>query len=266
MESAPKGALISLLGSHLETAWSSLPDVMQRAFAAVGVEKLNEFAARNRGGNGKDLWRTLYSAIALASLMKNTLHPYLNHRLANAVTRHVDDIFAREDADGSRVWTVVFGWNRRVVLSVLPLDDSPATSLACFVLSVFAKAFETELKDELIGSESDVSELLVQVSAYDRMPANMKELAAKTLGLGDILSEQPCAVSRPADFNVISPTIVFLAPSFLADVSVQGKGGSALEVLLGLTLTELVFQMHRGQVEVDSLRPKIVSLVRRARP
>lgn len=266
MESAPKGALISLLGSHLETAWSALPEVMQRGFATAGVEKLNEFAARPRGVNGKDLWRTLYSAIALASLMKNTLHPYLHHRLADAVTRHVGDIFAREDADGSRAWTVVFGWKRRVVLSVFPLDDSPATSLACFVLSVFSKAFEIELEDELIGFESDVSELLVQVSAYDLMPADMKELAAKSLGLGDILSEQPCAVSRPAAFNVISPTIVFLAPSFLADVSVQGRGGSALEVLLGLTLTELVFQMLRGQVEIDSLRPKIVSLVRRARP
>lgn len=262
MESAPKGALISLLGSHLETAWSTLPEVMQRGFAAAGVAKLNEFAARH----GRDRWRTLYSAIALASLMKNTLHPYLHHRLAEAVTRHVGDIFAREDADGSRAWTVVFGWKRRVVLSVFPLDDSPATSLACFVLAVFSKAFETELEDELIGSGSDISELLVQVSSYDPMPSDMKELVGKSFGLGDILAEQPCAVSRPATFDAISPTIVFLAPSFLADVSVQGKGGSALEVLLGLTLTELAFQMLRGEVEVESLRPKIVSLVRRARP
>lgn len=266
IESAPKGALISLLGSHLETAWSALPEVMQRGFAATVVEKLNEFAARHKGGDGKEQWRTLYSAIALASLMKTTLHPYLHHRLADAVTRNVGDIFAREGADGSRAWTVVFGWKRRVVLSVFPLDDSPATSLACFVLAVFSKAFETELEDELIGSGSDVSELLVQVSAYDLMPADMKELAAKSLRLSDILAEQPCAVSRPAAFNAITPTIVFLAPSFLADVSVQGKGGNALEVFLGLTFTELVFQMFRGEVEVDSLRPKIVSRVRRARP
>lgn len=266
IKSAPKGALISLLGSHLETAWSALPEVMQRGFAATGIEKLNEFAMQTKGGNGKDQWRTLYSAIAFASLMKNTLHPYLHYRLADTVTRHVGDIFAREEQDGSRVWTVVFNWKRRVAMTVFPLDDSPATSLACFVLAVFSKAFETELEDELIGSGSNVSELLIQVSAYDLMPADIKELATKSLGLGDILTEQPCVVSRPAAFDAISPTIVFLAPSFLSEVSVQGQGGNALEVLLGLALTELTFQMLRGEVEVESLRPKIVSLVHRARP
>ncbi len=264
VERAPRGGLITALSAHLGAIWSRLPILMKRGLAATSVEILRDFA--NGPVASSQAWRVLYAGIALASILKSTSNPYLHHRLADSVTRNVGDIFFREDGTGSRVWTVVLSIKRRVALTILPLDDSPASNLACFVLAVFVKAFEAELSDELIGGETQVDELMLQVASFDRMPEEMRTLASELIGLAEMLSTQACAVSRPSNFTDTSPTFVFLASDFLEQVSVRNEGGSALEQLLGLTLTELTFQLLRGQVEMDAIRPKIVSLVRRARP
>jgi tetratricopeptide (TPR) repeat protein len=264
LANSPKAAFISLLGLHLGTAWSGLSPVMQRGFAQAGVEKLRHFAHTPEANS--EPWRVLYAGIALASLMKHTEQPYLHHRLADSVVRNVQDIYFREDGEGSRVWTVVLNLDRRVTLTVLPLDNSAASNLACFVLAVFVKAFDKELYTELVGSGSDVDELLVEVASIDEMPSEVRELAGKAVALDQVLSTQACVATRPSGFTRTSPTFVFLASDFIEQVSVLREGGHALELLLALTLTELAFQLLRGQVEMEAIRPKIVSLVRRARP
>lgn len=265
LEKAPRSGLISTLGAHLGAIWARLPTLMKRGLAAASVERLWNFAGGRRADSSQ-AWRVLYAGIAIATLLKDSSNPYLHHRLADSVTRNVGDIFFREEGNGSRVWTVVMSIKRRVTLTILPLDDSPASNLACFVLAVFVKAFEVELSDELIGGGAQIDELVVQVAAFDQMPHDLRTLASESIGLAEILSTQACAVSRPSSFTIASPTLVFLASEFLDQVSVQKEGGSALELLLGLTLTELTFQLLRGHVETDAIRPKIVSLVRKARP
>ncbi|QCP49039.1 DUF4062 domain-containing protein [Trinickia violacea] len=261
---APKAALIGMLGMHLEYAYSRLSLTLQRGFAQESVERLRQFSGTTEAG--KERWRVLYAGIAVASVMKQSKQPYLHHRLAESVVNNVPDISFREEGDGSRGWTVVANMGRRITLSVSPLDVTPATSLACFVLAVFLKAFENELYSELIGSGTDVNELLIQVASIDAMPTDIRKVADDAVSLEEILSRQVCVASRRLGFEKNVPTYVFLASDFLEQVSVFGEGGHALELLLGLTLTEVVFQMLRGQVEMEAISPKIVSLLRKARP
>jgi len=128
------------------------------------------------------------------------------------------------------------------------------------------KAFEKELYEEVIGGEASIDELMIHICSFDEMPVDLRQTVSRTMGLDKILSGQPCTVSRPTDFKEISPTCVFLSNSFLKEVSFGRQGGSALQVLLGLTLVEVAFQLLQGEVEMDTIRPKVVSLVRRARP
>jgi hypothetical protein len=81
--------------------------------------------------------------------------------------------------------------------------------------------------------------------------------------LGRKLAEEACIVTRPSDFQVRTPTTVFVGPRFFAELELgTGRGGS-LQELLGYVLVEVVFQLLRGEVELESLYPKVVSLVRR---
>jgi len=264
MENAPKRGFIRLLGGHLGEVWSHLPSSMSRGLASVVVERFRDFA--QKPCEQVETWRILYSAIVIASLLKDTTLPYFHHRLAASITDGVRDIFVREEGDGSRTWTLVLNIGRRITVTIACLDATPDSNLAGFALTMFMKAFEEELAQDLIGGEAALDELLIQIASFTHMPDDFRQMASQSLDLGNILADQPCIVSRPNDFSEISPTYVFLGPSFLKDVSFGGLSGSALQFLFGLTLVEVTFQMLHGEVELDEIRPKIISLIRKASP
>ena len=265
METAPKGGLIHLLGSHLGEVSSHSSTPMKRGLASAVVERFRDFAQGTRGQ--AEPWRILYSAIAIAALLKDTTQPYLHHRLAASITNGVRDVFVREEGDGARVWTLVINIGRRITVTIACLDTTPASNLAGFALAMFIKAFEEDLAKDLIGSEASLDELLIQIGTFNEMPDDLRQMASQTLGIDKILADQSVTVSRPTDFKENSPTFVFLGSSFLSDISMGGVGGSnSLQLLFGLTLIELTYQLLRGEVDIDTIRPKVVSLVRRAHP
>jgi len=264
MESAPKRAFIRLLSSHICEMWSHLPPRLRRGLVKVVVENFSDFVLKRSGQ--VDYWRILYSAIVIASLLKDSTLPYLHHRLASSITEGVPDIFVREEGDGSRVWTLVLPIRHRITVSIACLDTTPASNLAGVALAVFIKAFERELAQDIIGGDPALDELLIQIASFGAMPEDLRQAASQNLDLENILASQPCIVSRPTNFKEVSPTCVFLGPSFLKDVSFGDISGSALQLLFGLTLTEVAFQLLHGEVEMDQIRPKIVSLVHKASP
>jgi hypothetical protein len=106
-----------------------------------------------------------------------------------------------------------------------------------------------------------IDELLIQVCSYEAMPPDLRDVADRTMGTDKIMAEQSCAVTRPTAYREKSPTFVLLAPNFVENV-VFGEGVSgSLHLLFGLTLVELLFQLMRGEVDVEQIRPKVVALV-----
>ena len=264
IKTAPKGALIRLLGLHLGKVWSIVPQSMRRGLASLIVSRFEDFSRKGKGEI--EVWRLLYSAIVIACVLKETTSQYVHHELALAISRSVNDLFVREEGDGSRAWTLVLDIGRRVTVSIANLDSSPASGLAALALALFMKAFERELAQDLIGGEAASDELLIHIATFSQMPDDLRRLASEQLDLEAILKEQPCVVTRPTRFHENSPTLVFLSDTFLADVSFGETEGHSLQVLFGLTIVEVTFQLLRGEVEAETIRPKVVSLVRRAHP
>lgn len=263
MRSAPREALISVLGRHVSEIWSHMPPIMRRGLASHVVEMFGR--ALEVPAIRAENWRVLYAAIAFAALLKDTAQPYLHHKLAEYASRAVDDVFVREDGDGARTWTVVLDVGHRLTISIEPLDVSAATNLASFALAMFIKAFENELYRELIGGPPLIDELSIQVASYEEMPADLRRAISPDVDLRTALEDQTSAVSRPVNFNGSIPTVVFLSPSFLEKVSFGEERGASLQLLFGLTLMEIAFQLLRGEVEADTLKPKLLSLVRKTR-
>jgi hypothetical protein len=235
---------------------------LRRGLVSFVVETYRDFVLKQR--DQIEHWRVLYSAIVIASLLKDSTLPYLHYRLATAITEGAPGIFVREEGDGSRVWTLVLHIRSQITVSIACLDTTPASNLAGFALAVFIKAFEEDLAKDIIGGKPALDELLIQIGLFDAMPEDLRNITSKTLELANLLETQSCTVSRPTSFNDVSPTCVFLGPSFLKGVSFEDFSGSALQLLFGLTLTEVAFQLLHGEVEMDEIRPKIVSLVRKA--
>lgn len=95
------------------------------------------------------------------------------------------------------------------------------------------------------------------------MPPDLRRVVDEDLRLGEVLAKDACAVTRPTDFQQVCPTVVFLGSRFLQGIAFgEGRGGS-LQTLFGLTLVELTFQLLRGEVEMEAIRPKVLSLVKK---
>jgi tetratricopeptide (TPR) repeat protein len=260
IERSPRGALMPQLSEHLHQIWSHLPKVMRAAFVSTVFTLVQNFARDNKGNF--EPWRILYTGIVLSSMLKETANPFLHSRLVRLMTLNVEDLFARQEG-ASQIWTVVLSLGRRVVITISTLDDTPETALASSALAMFIKAFEDELNRELIGSGASIDELDIEIGHIDHFSEEIRRMADSTLGLTETLRKQACAITRPSDFGSNYPTWIVLSPTFNEEILFgEGRGGS-LQVLFGFTLIEITFQLLRGQVDIETIRPKVVSLVRK---
>jgi len=148
IELTPRSALISLLSRHLHEIWAHVPAVVRPALITKVLSSMRQAAKEN---DVIEPWRILYAGIVLCSMLKDTQEPFLGAQLARLISVHVNDLFARQDG-ASQLWTVVLNLGRRVVVSIVSMDDTPETTLACAALAMFLKSFELNLNQELIAN------------------------------------------------------------------------------------------------------------------
>lgn len=257
----PQGSLIHLLGNHLYTVWSNTPTPYHGALIFKAIEKLAFTIKENKSKLAN--WKILYSGIVFMYLLKEKPEPYISYKLAKLITDDVSDIFFREEGDGTRAWTVMLNLSTRVSISIVTLDKSHETNIACFALALFIKAFENEMNVEILAGGTQITEVTINVGRYDMFPQTFKESVSKIANIEEVLESQSCSITRPTEFTENTPTIIFLSHDFFDEFAFgEGKGGS-LQTLFGLTLVELAYQLLRGEVDSEILRPKIVSLVRK---
>lgn len=256
----PVSALVPILGSHLQCVRSKLPPLLQPALAKASIDALRSSEEKQTDGNSAT--RLLHAGIVLALLLKSDARSFLYAKLAESVSQGIAGLDTREVGNGRRVWTVVLELKQPVTLTIESLDETPEAILATFVLALFLKAFETEMRDELVAVPM-IHELLIEVASYSAMPEDLRSAADRTMGIGTIMAEQSCAVSRPVSFADQSPTLIFLSPSFLDELAFGERVGGSLQVLFGLTVVELAFQLLRGEVSNAEIQRKAVSLVRK---
>jgi tetratricopeptide (TPR) repeat protein len=259
LQHAPRRALIPLLGRHLQQVWSHLLPSLHPAIVSAVTGMLREFARSNT--DRANHWRILYGGIVLASLLKEGSSPYMFATLASAITLYGHDLFVREEGDGTRIWTVVLNLGRRLVISIDTLDTSDDSNVATFALAMFIKAFEDGFARELVAN-AQIDELSVHVARLDQFPTDVRRDAVAILDLDRVVEKQGCAVTRTVNYESGMPIYVLLSPSFLQGIEFgEGRGG-ALQALFALTLQELTYQLLRGDIQEEEIRPKIISLVR----
>jgi hypothetical protein len=125
---------------------------------------------------------------------------------------------------------------------------------------VFLKGFEKEIKAELFSSSAVArSEISIEVANIESAPPDIRPYVSPTL------SHQACAITRATDPKSSDPVpvFVFCREGIQGEWRLEPGKGSALHLLLGLTLVEVAFQLLNGEIETAILEPKIVKLVRR---
>ncbi len=181
--------------------------------------------------------------------------------LAEMISDTADEVYFKPFADGAAHWTLQLELTSPVILSVTQLDDRVDTALVAMLLVLFLKCFETQLQEEIFGSmHVERRELVIMV-------VNRDEVLAQNIPLNEVDGgmDSVAQVTRPTqpESEEQVPTIIIcrndISDSWRPDV----EGEAGLQLLLGLTLSEVIFQLVKGRVDLEELTPKILAVVRR---
>lgn len=255
---APKKHLVRILGRHFAKLWTKLPPLLR----PVLLETLGDiYDEVSNSSDPIESWRLAYTGFLIPFLSREVRGPDIHNRIAAALTRSISGLDVRSTHGGDVVWTVVLEGERTKVVSIVPLDDTTVTAAAAQALALFFKGFEAEINDIAKGTEVD--ELLIQVALFDEMPQDIRDVSNRMFNLQGAVNEQGSAATRTEDFSGETPTLVFLSSNFLTRAEVgEGVSGS-IQMMLGLTLVEVLYQLFKGEVDHDQLRPKVIELIRK---
>lgn len=242
---------------HARYLFFGIPDVLVRRVYMVTIQRLF-------GGIGaeSDAQKRLRIALALSMAVPQEIL-----RLSDIVdvgeivsTRH-ENISFRASPDGASHWTIELALGRPVIVSVIQIDDRPDVALITFCLVLVLVGFSSEvLEDVLSGIPPQRVVGSVQV-------CNFKE-AEGMVPLAKIgLDAEPAgsAVTRATDVGADAGTPIFVITSeTLTREWLPGSGEEKYgEMLFAEVLVELIFHLNSGEIEAESLYPKVAKLISR---
>jgi hypothetical protein len=125
------------------------------------------------------------------------------------------------------------------------------------LLSLFFKGFEQSIAELLSVPEIRRRELDIYIGNIDSMPADMLAYFPESFAT--------CVVTRPSGASGVGyiPTFVVCSQNLAKQWKVGTGTGSAVPVLIGEVLLEVIYQLLGGEVDLDVLKPKIVQIARR---
>ena len=245
---------IPLLGLHFATMFRNLPPLIARHLFR---KLLNDVLSNVQ--HDKEPWRLLFPALVLcSSLPAGHLRPLDLAQLSECVANKTEGMVYKPTTDGSAHWVLTLSFQEKVICSITTGDARTDTTMVAMFVALFLKGFEEQIASEVLGSMKPARrELAIIVSSVAEMPEDIRAFVMPHL------EDQPCAVTRPGDMKDDTVPTFVTCRDDIGDQWGVGEGkGSALQIILGMTMLELVYTLLHGEIELDTLRPKIVSIVR----
>jgi tetratricopeptide (TPR) repeat protein len=250
----PENAAIPLLGIHFGRMFRDVPPAVSRFI----FNKIGQSILANRADAANEPWRLVFVSIVLcAAVRPNYLRRLDLSRLSATIAREAKGISYKPISDGGH-WVITLDLGHEFLCSITTFDDQPSTIMVAMFIAFFLKGFEKKIRDDVLGSVKPLRrELAIFVSSFSEVPEDLRTFVA------DHLVDQPCVVSRPSDAkDDTAPTWVTCRDDIGSSWNVGEGRGNALQIVLGLVVLEVVFALTHGQLDPETLRPKVVSLVR----
>ena len=169
------------------------------------------------------------------------------------------DVSFRAHSDGAGHWAVTLPLGRSVIVTVSQMDDRPDVALVTLCLALMLVAFADAIRDDVLaGSDPHRSEACIDVCAFDEAALL---LPLQNVGLTSL--HKGCAVTRATDPGAGAPILVITSNSLTKDWIVgSGKANEGQELFANV-LVELIYHLQAGVIELELLRPKVISVVKR---
>lgn len=255
LQLVPRRHMIDFLGLHFRLMFNGIPKTISRyLFRKISRRLLAlEF-------NPTENWRILFPILPLlVSVPTDIMQMFDIVDLADELHRVVPDISFKPKSDGAAHWVLNLDLQTPFLCSITQLDDGTDTATAAMILALFLKGFEVEIREELTtGVRVACDEIPIQICNTRDLPDGFEKY------LGPSVKSDVCAVTRPTDMaDTVVPTIVICRDDIAENWGAGKRKGSAMQMLVGISLAEIAYRLFKGEVDMETLRPKIVGIVRR---
>jgi hypothetical protein len=158
---------------------------------------------------------------------------------------------------GGALWVIALELCQSVILTITCQDARLETFTVAALLALFFKGFERSIAEMIAVPQVPRRELDIFVCNVDSMPPDLRSYFKEDF--------TTCAVTRPTrpskqDEHV--PTFVVCHHDIGRQLQTGTGSGSAVQILLGTVLTEVVYQLLNGEVDLDVLKPKLMQILR----
>ena len=242
---------------HARLMFQDVPDTLVRRIYMVSIQRLFD-----SGNSEIDALKRLRIALAFCMAMpQGTLGLSDIVDVGEIISRQHHNISFRANTDGSAHWTIKLSFGIPVIVSLSQVDDRSDVSLISLCIILVLVAFSRDIYEEVLaGISPKRSSANIQIMNYGE--------AHKILPLaqsGLVTEPDGCAVTRATDItsDASVPIVVITSDTVTSDwlpgsASVSGNYG---RIMFGEVLAELVFHLQCGEIETESLYPKVAHLI-----
>ena len=240
---------------HARLMFKDIPNAMVRRVYLVAIRRLF-----NEGTFEDNALKRLRIALALSmAVPQDTLQLSDIVDVGEIISMRHGNISFRANTDGAAHWTIELLLGRPVILSVIQIDDRPDVSLITLCLILVLVAFSPDIFEDVLSG------IPPQRVAGNVQVCNFKE-AEELLPLAKIgLEAEPAgsAVTRATDVTSDEGVpILVITSETLTKEWLTGSGcGNYGKELFARVLVELVFHLQSGEIELESLYPKVAQLI-----
>ena len=242
---------------HARFMFSGVRRALGRRIYFVAMRKVFSKSAFDHDGE-----KRLRVALAISmAVPKDTLLLGDIVEVGELIGRRHRDVSFRASGDGAAHWTIQLQLGEPVVLSVVQIDEQPDVSLISLCLVLMLIAYSPDIfEDILAGTPPQRNVGCLNVCSY----REARELfPLDRIGL---LSEPDgCVVTRSTEVatDPRAPILAITSDALTRDwLPRAGEVGNG-QTMFGMVLMELIVHLQAGEIEMESLYPKIAHLVRK---
>jgi len=177
------------------------------------------------------------------------------------LTRTTREISFRAHPDGAAHWVINMPLGKSVIVTISQLDDRPDVSLITLCIALVLISYGPDIYEDVLSRVPPIrNEAYIQVSNFDEA----KELLPlENIGLSSL--NEGCEVTRATDIKTDTGAPIFVVTSnTLTEEWLVGLGkGNSGQELFAKVLVELVYHLQSGEIELESLYPKVITVIKK---
>ena len=247
--------IIPIFGIHTYFLLDGLPPLIQRQLFKKTLEHL--VSLKKDGLKSELFFHSLFSLLVAISpdvLISDDLID-----VGDLLNDNFEGITFKPEPDGAIRFCLNLELGKTLTVSFITYDNRKDSQVVCLLLVLFLMGFQNKIRSEIIMEfEFERDELEIAISSIEETPGDLKPF------FQDALKDEFCAVPRP-----VSPKEDRNIPLFVVcrgDISQNWKTATgsvtSIQWLVANILSELTYRLYENEVELDSIMPKIINIVK----